>query len=146
MLPLDALWASHVATASLGGLDCLTSLACHACRLQQEVCAIICQASSPFADLAVLPALIPTPSPHPRLAQERACCAQAPYLGEFQRMVELQESARILADLAAHGSAESHHNELRVRSHLRQGATTCLPGHFAVDMCQDTTLLIPGPS
>ena len=41
-------------------------------------------------------------------------CAQAPFLGEFQRMVELQESTRILADLANPGSAESHHNELRV--------------------------------
>ena len=41
-------------------------------------------------------------------------CVQSPFLSEFQRIVELQESARILADLQNPRSQETHHSELRV--------------------------------
>ena len=42
-------------------------------------------------------------------------CVQAWHLGEFQRMVELQESACILQDLAHPRTADSLHSDLRVR-------------------------------
>ena len=61
-------------------------------------------------------------------------CVQAWHLGEFQRMVELQESACILQDLAHPRTADNLHSDLRVR--LDVSADRCyIPassGHCAV--------------